>query len=88
MHDRIVFVEIAHALVRPAFDVTAANVGVFQDIFSGDVTYGFEPVTSCFPPRTFALQITTTTLRKQHRKFDTQSASLVNDLHSYRAERV
>jgi len=48
MHDRIVFVEIAHALVRPALDVTAANVGVFQNIFSGDVTYGFEPVSTVF----------------------------------------
>ena len=88
MHDRIVFVEIAHALVRPAFDVTATDVGVFQRYIQWGRDLRIRTSYHCFPPRTFALQITTTTLRKQHRKFDTQSASLVNDLHSYRDERV
>ncbi len=48
MQDQIVFIEIAHALVRPAFDVTAADIGVFRGIFNGDVPQRFEPVTSAF----------------------------------------
>jgi len=37
MQDRIVLVEIAHAFVRPALDVPIAHIGVFRDIFAGEV---------------------------------------------------
>jgi hypothetical protein len=38
MHDRIVFIKIVHLLVRPALNITAADIGVFRIIFERNVT--------------------------------------------------
>jgi hypothetical protein len=48
MQDRLVFVKIAHALVRAAFNVTITDIGVFRDILGWDMTKRFEPVITVF----------------------------------------